>query len=119
MSHRSKIDFFARAREAGYRIYLYFVATERPDPNVQRVTNRAALGGHGVPENKIRERYERCLQLLGDALTHAVRAFLFDNSGTEPVCLALLTPSGEFRIEVPTNALPNWFRTWVGPRYRV
>jgi predicted ABC-type ATPase len=117
MSHRSKIAFFARARAAGYRTYLYFMATESPHLNIYRVKNRAALGGHDVPENKIVERYKRCLELVGEALVHAHRAFLFDNSGTEPVWLAQLTPEGQLQLKVPAESLPSWFKTWVAPSY--
>jgi predicted ABC-type ATPase len=117
MSHRSKIDFFARARAAGYRTYLYFVATESADINVYRVKNRAALGGHDVPEDKVVERYKRSLELVGAALSHAHRAFLFDNSSAELVWLAQLTPEGKFELKVAADALPAWFRTWVAPHY--
>jgi predicted ABC-type ATPase len=117
MSHRSKIDFFARARAAGYRTYLYFIATESSHLNISRVHNRFALGGHDVPEIKIVERYQRCLELVAAALGHAYRAFLFDNSGAEPIWLAQLTPNGELQLEVAADSLPAWYRTWVAPHY--
>jgi predicted ABC-type ATPase len=117
MSHRSKIDFFARARVTGYRTYLYFIATEFADLNVSRVRNRAALGGHDVPDDKIVQRYKRCLELVGEAVTQSYRAFLFDNSGSEPVWLAQLTPEGTLQLQVAANALPTWFKTWVVPYY--
>ena len=113
MSHRSKIDFFARARSLGYRTYLYFIATESPHLNIYRVKGRAALGGHKVPEIKIVERYNRSLQLLGECLPHCYRAFLFDNSRADPVWLAQLPPDGNLHTEVPTEALPAWFKKWV------
>ncbi|MGH7224301.1 MAG: hypothetical protein ACRELF_13805 [Gemmataceae bacterium] len=117
MSHRSKIDFFARARTLGYRTYLYFIATESSHLNSYRVKTRAALGGHDVPENKIVERYKRCLELVGEALSHTYRAFLFDNSGVEPVWLAQLTPEGELQLKVATNSLPVWFKTSLAQRF--
>jgi predicted ABC-type ATPase len=117
MSHRSKTEFFARARALCYRTYLYFIATESSHLNVYRVKNRTALGGHDVPETKIVERYERCLQLVGEALSHAYRAFLFDNSGPEPVWLAQLTPEGELQLKVSPDLLPAWFRSSVAPHY--
>jgi predicted ABC-type ATPase len=117
MSHRSKVECFARARAAGYRTYLYFVATESSHLNVYRVKNRAALGGHDVPAEKVVERYRRCLELVGEALAHAYRAFLFDNSGTEPVWLAELTPAGELRLKTAAEVLPAWFKKWVAPHY--
>ena len=119
MSHRSKVDFFAKARASGYRTYLYFIATDLSALNVERVKNREALGGHGVPEDKIQQRYDRCLQLAPDAITSAYRAFLFDNTGAAPVWLAQRTPEGVFRIEVPTDALPTWFRKCVEPHFSV
>ncbi len=117
MSHRSKINFFARARAAGYRTYLYFIATESSDVNIYRVQNRSALGGHDVPEDKIVERYKRCLELVGEALSHAYRAFLFDNSGAEPVWLAQLMPDSALQLKVAADSLPAWFRTWIAPHY--
>jgi predicted ABC-type ATPase len=113
MSHRSKIDFFARARIDGYRTYLYFIATDSPQVNLGRVKERVAAGGHDVPEAKILERYERCLQLVRDALAHAYRAFLFDNSGAEPIWLAEFDPRGECQLKVSRDSLPNWFHTWI------
>jgi predicted ABC-type ATPase len=117
MSYPSKIDFFARARAAGYRTYLYFIATESAHLNIYRVKTRTALGGHDVPEEKIVERYTRCLELVGKALCHAYRAFLFDNSGSESIWLAQVRPDGKLQLEVAADALPIWFRTWVTPHY--
>ena len=114
MSHPSKIDFFARARADGYRTYLYFIATDSPALNVERVKTRVAEGGHDVPEQKIVERYYRCLGLVRDALAHAHRAFLFDNSGAEPVWLAEYGHAGDCELRIPKNLLPNWFNTWIG-----
>ncbi len=113
MSHRSKIDFFAQARAEGYRTYLYFVAIDSPQVNVGRVKTRVASGGHDVPEDKILERYERCLQLASEALAHACRAFVFDNSGKEPVWLAEFDSHGDCELKVAETSLPNWFRTHI------
>ncbi len=38
------------------------------------------MGGHPVPEDRIRLRYERSLKLLLPAITLCDRAVLFDNS---------------------------------------
>ncbi len=117
MSHRSKIEFFARARAAGYRTYLYFIATESSHLNIYRVKTRAALGGHDVPENKIMERYRRCLELVGEALHSAYRAFLFDNSGAEPIWLSQLQPDGMMQLKTDADVLHAWFRRWVAPHF--
>jgi predicted ABC-type ATPase len=116
MSHRSKIEFFARARADGYRTYLYFIATDSAQVNLGRVKERVAAGGHDVPEEKVLERYERCLQLVRHALAHAYRAFIFDNSGAEMVWLAEFDPLGECEVQVSRECLPRWFNTWVWPQ---
>jgi len=81
MSHHSKADLLAQAQAAGYRTYLYFVATEDPAIDISRVCNRVALGGHSVPEDRIEPLYHRSLGLLMDAIRLTNRAYIFDNSG--------------------------------------
>lgn len=63
MSHPEKITFFKRAQALGYRVYLYYVATEDPRINMSRVKLRMAQDGHGVSDQKIKERYFRSLGL--------------------------------------------------------
>lgn len=49
MSHPSKVELLRQAKAAGYRTYLYFIATEDPQVNIDRIATRVALGGHPVP----------------------------------------------------------------------
>jgi predicted ABC-type ATPase len=113
MSHPSKIQLFARARAEGYRTYLYYIATGSAEVNRGRVLERVAKGGHDVPVDKLMERYERTLQLVRDALAHAHRAYIFDNSGDQPIWLAEFDPHGECKLQVPAAMIPKWFHTWV------
>jgi predicted ABC-type ATPase len=80
MSHPSKVEIMIRARDAGYDVTLFFVATSDPEINVRRVENRVALGGHDVPHDRIRARYWRSLDLLPRAALVARRSVVFDNS---------------------------------------
>jgi len=75
------VELLAQAQAAGYRTYLYFVATDDPAINISRVKSRVKLGGHAVPEDRIEKRYHRSLELLMDAIRHTNRAYVFDNSG--------------------------------------
>ncbi len=115
MSHPSKVDLLAQAQTAGYRTYLYFVATDDPDINVSRVRNRVKLGGHPVPENRIAPRYYRSLDLLMDAIRHTNRAYIFDNSGDNATgrhtWLAEITDGS--LLELKTDTLPAWFKRAV------
>lgn len=55
---------------------------------MRRVAQRVGEGGHGVPEGKVRERYDRTMALLGPAMRLSDRACLFYNSGTAPILVA-------------------------------
>ena len=110
MSHRSKVLFVAEAASWGYRTYLYFVATESAELNIRRVQSRVHEGGHDVPPEKVIERYRRSLDLLPDAVAYARRAFIFDNSGAEPIWLAEYLPDGTRELQLPPDRLPKWFR---------
>jgi predicted ABC-type ATPase len=115
MSHASKVDLLAQAQAAGYRTYLYFVATDDPAINISRVRNRVRLGGHDVPADRIEKRYHRSLGLLMDAIRHANRAYIFDNSGDstegKQTWLAEIT-EGE-KLELKTDKVPSWFKRSV------
>ena len=56
-----------------------------PEKNIQRVRERFAQGGHDVPDEDIRRRYERSLENLPAALRLANEAWIYDNSGDEPL----------------------------------
>jgi len=80
MSHPSKVDFLNKAKKAGFKTYLYFICTQDPEINKQRVLNRVEKGGHNVDVVKIEDRYYRSLDLLFDAFQLADRAFILDSS---------------------------------------
>jgi predicted ABC-type ATPase len=80
MSHESKVDFIKLANKKNYRTYLYFVGTNDPVINLERIKNRVIKGGHSVSEEKIRERYQRSINFLWDGLKHAYRCFVFNNT---------------------------------------
>lgn len=107
MSSVDKVEFLCKAQQAGYRTYLYFIATNDPEINISRVQLRESLGGHSVPPEKIVSRYHRSLSLLLDAIRCSNRAYLFDNSGDAPEWIAEVTEGKD--LELKTAALPEWF----------
>jgi predicted ABC-type ATPase len=114
MSSPDKIAFLAKAQRAGYRTYLYYIATEDPEINVSRVRNRVSLGGHPVPEDKIVSRYWRSLDLLMDAIAVTNRAYIFDNSAPAPENQTVIAEITEGRVlEIKTDQMPAWFKRAV------
>jgi predicted ABC-type ATPase len=115
MSHPGKVELLEEAQRAGYRTYLYYVATDDPEINVSRVRNRVGLGGHPVPEEKIVSRYHRSLGLLMEAIKYTNRAYIFDNStDNADRKLAWVAEITEGRaLELKTDRIPSWFKRAV------
>lgn len=108
MSNEDKVLFLKSAQAAGFKTYLYYVATEYVEINIERVNIRVENGGHPVPEDKIRKRYTGSLALLIDAIEYSNRAFIIDNSGDKPELIAEVT-NGD-TIEMKTDEMPHWFK---------
>lgn len=111
MSSPDKLNILQNSKNAGYRNYLYYVATEDPDVNIKRIQHRIRSGGHSVPETKIIERYYRSLNLLLDAIVLTNRAYIFDNSGQTNIWIAEITEGQD--IELKSNRIPLWFKKYV------
>ncbi len=115
MSHPDKVELLERAQLAGYRTYLYYVATDDPAINISRVQNRVNLNGHDVPPELVEKRYHRSMGLLLEAIRHTDRAYIFDNSTENAdhrhTWLAEITEGRTLVLE--TDRVPSWFRRSV------
>lgn len=77
-SHPSKNDLIDTALRLGYYVHCHVMLVPA-DLAVQRVAERVRRGGHAVPEQKIRERYDRLWPLIAIARERVDRAEFFDN----------------------------------------
>jgi len=69
-------------RAAGYRVKLIFLSLPSADLAVERVRTRVAQGGHSVPEEVVRRRFEKGLRNFEAIYKHLVNSWaLHDNSG--------------------------------------
>lgn len=80
LSTDRNLKLLQRAKEAGYFIRVIYVLTSNPDINVSRVKARVASGGHDVPENKIRSRYEKALKLIPEVIKVSDIFHIYDNT---------------------------------------
>ena len=112
MSHENKVAFLQEARDSGYRVYLYFIATETPEINISRVDVRVAQHGHTVAPEIIKNRYYKSLQNLKNAVKKSNRTYVWDNSGTVALLVAEITDGLEVRI-IDTDNVPNWFVKYI------
>lgn len=110
MSHPSKLDFIKRAKEKGFKVYLYFVSLADPALNKHRVKTRVQEGGHDVDADKIEKRYYRTMSYLLSALKLVDDAYLFDNSKSEANMFAVKKND---TLEIQGEYIPKWFITYV------
>jgi predicted ABC-type ATPase len=69
-----------RMQASGYRIHLYFFWLPSADMAVRRVAARVASGGHHIPEDVIRRRYERGLENFFNHYSPAADTWVFMNN---------------------------------------
>jgi predicted ABC-type ATPase len=67
-SHPSKLELIDSAHAASYTVILHVLLIPE-ELAVQRVKHRVMAGGHDVPEDKIRQRYQRLWPLVVAAIT--------------------------------------------------
>ena len=80
MSTDRNLNLLRRAKEQGYFIRCIYVLTSDPNINVSRVRSREQAGGHGVPEERIRARYEKALKLIPELAEICDIMHVYDNT---------------------------------------
>lgn len=111
MSSKDKIELLKLAKKLGYKVYLYFVATNDPLINISRVKNRVQKGGHFVPEDKIVSRYYRTLENLKEAVKYTDRAYMFDNSTHSYTWICEITNAKN--VQMKKDAIPQWLNKYL------
>ena len=72
-------------RKLGYHVSLFFLALPTAEFAIARVAERVRQGGHHIPEDVIRRRFEAGRRNFDDRYRAAVDAWaLYDNAGEEP-----------------------------------
>lgn len=106
-SHPSKIDFVANAKALGYEIVLVFIHLEQTQLNLARVAQRMSEGGHAVPDEKVKARIPRVLQLIKQVLPLCDQASILDNSRADnPFQQIAVIRNG--CLELKQATVPEW-----------
>jgi len=110
-----------RALAEGVEVRMWYVALATPELHIARVRARVARGGHDIPENTIRERYERSRVNLIRLLPQLTELRVFDNSvdadpasGATPAPLLVLhVVNGTIAAACDLPRVPEWARPIV------
>lgn len=68
------------AARKGHRLHIWFCGLDSPERHLRRVRARVAQGGHDIPGEKIRERWDASRKNLILLLPHIDHLRLYDNS---------------------------------------
>lgn len=112
-SSAEKMDFIHKAKDAGFFIRIFYVCTESPLININRIAQRYLNGGHEVPISKVISRYYSSLKNISKAIEIADRIYLYDNSieNKEPR-LILRTADGKIAKRY-TDHIPDWVKAII------
>jgi len=109
------------AAERGTQLRIWYVALGSADAHVARVKARAARGGHDIPEELVRDRYDRSRANLVRLLPRAAAVKVYDNdvevdvdAGEAPRLRLVLDFAGR-RIRNPKDlaSTPPWAKPIV------
>lgn len=80
LSGKTYVSMIREAKSHGYRLILHYIVISSGTQAVRRVALRVKLGGHHVPEDDVRRRFERSRRhFLEDYLLLADEWGLWDN----------------------------------------
>jgi predicted ABC-type ATPase len=71
------------AANGGAQVVVWFVGLSSPELHIARVRARVAAGGHDIPEETIRRRWDASRRNIIALMRHLTELQLFDNSADE------------------------------------
>ncbi len=102
LAARNFARFLRECKNKGYIINLICFWLQSPELAIARVRRRVESGGHNIPEDTIRRRYERGRSnLINLYLPVCDTWIIYDNSGSEPLLVAASNINQEAIIYEP------------------
>lgn len=80
LSTDRNLKLLQKAKEKGFFIRCIYVLTSDYKINIARVIMREHKGGHGVPEEKIKSRFQRAFKLIPELVEVCDIIHIYDNT---------------------------------------
>ena len=113
-----------KAATATHDVLMWFCGLTSPELHIARVRARVAMGGHDIPEAKIRERYPAALENLIALMPSLAHLQVYDNSAEVAAGQAIPDPAlvaemGSGKLVWPRDvaslrSTPEWAKPLVG-----
>lgn len=100
LATRSYVQLVHRAQSAGYKVHLLFFCLESPEQAIQRVAQRVKEGGHNVPAEVIRRRFQLGISNLVNLFIPICNSVLVFNNVKTPAQLIARKEEKLSRIEI-------------------
>jgi predicted ABC-type ATPase len=107
LSGRNYLKLMKSLKEVGWAINLIYIGIDNPETNIRRVRERVERGGHTVPMDDIRRRYERSLDNLVKAIAIADSVIIYDNSERQ---FSLIETIDNGVVSIYAKEYPSWYR---------
>ncbi|MFN3304691.1 MAG: AAA family ATPase [Roseateles sp.] len=110
----------------GAEVHVWFAGLATPELHLQRIAARVAAGGHDIPEDKVRERFDASRSNLVKLMPHLASLRVFDNSveadpraGRLPRPVLLLQmQAGRVLSHAPLRSVPAWAKPLLAAALR-
>jgi predicted ABC-type ATPase len=114
------------ALSAGLHVRIWYVGLSSIELHIARVRARVEKGGHAIPEQKIRDRYDRSRFNLIRLMPRLTELIVYDNSeeadpdagGRPEPKLLLHTASGKIVDSCTLQLIPEWAKPIVAAALR-
>ena len=95
-----------KARELKYIVRLYDVGISSSEESIKRIKNRVEKGGHNIPQEDVKRRYQKRFEDLVKVLPYCNEVRFFDNENG-------FAEKGEFKngsLTIKTEQVPKWLK---------
>lgn len=80
LTGRTALSRIRQAHDLGYKVRLYYVGLASADLALERVRHRAEIGGHDIPEDDVRRRFDASIANFAKALDYCDEVRVYDNT---------------------------------------
>ncbi len=88
LAGRGYVHMIRDWRKKGYKVKLFFLSLASPEEAIARIAERVAQGGHNVPEDVVRRRFDAGLTNFKTIYRFEVNYWRwYDNSGDTPAVI--------------------------------
>lgn len=118
---KTMTSLLEQALDEGFEVHIWYAGLDTPERHIARVEARVEQGGHSIPPNKIRHRYDTSRENLIRLLPRLTELQVYDNSeeadpasgGIPAPRLVLHLSRGKIVALADLSATPRWAKPIV------